>query len=339
MKRTAPALACAAIAAAVLAPGALASTAAIQNANRVSVSATGSEKNQIQVSFDSVLDLYTVVDAAGVTASGMTCTEVDPNTVTCPGAGIASLRVTASGGDDLVTVVRAGWPATIEADLEGGNGDDRISGAGAMDSANGGSGRDTVDGGPGADDVHGGNGIDAAFYGDRTTPLIITVGAKNDDDGNEVDTTGTSRDTVRGDIETVAGGSAADIIIGDGSSGETLFGGDGADVLFGGRGADTLLGFTGDDFLSGDNGDDVLRGSAGADRLLGGSDDDRLAAGPDNDLLRGGPDVDVMKGKGGIDVIQARDGFTDRKINCGPGPNGSEFAKRDRRLDPRAKSC
>ena len=46
-----------------------------------------------------------------------------------------------------------------------------------------------------------------------------------------------------------------------------------------------------------------------------------------------------MKGKGGIDVIQAKDGFTDRKINCGPGPNGAERAKRDKRLDPRAKSC
>ncbi len=81
----------------------------------------------------------------------------------------------------------------------------------------------------------------------------------------------------------------------------------------------------------------LLRGSAGADRLLGGSEDDRLAGGPDNDLLRGGEDVDAMKGKGGIDVIQAKDGFTDRKINCGPGPNAPEFAKRDKRLDPRAE--
>ena len=341
MKRTAPALSAALAAAALtatLASGALASTATIQNANRVNVSATGNEGNQIQVSYDSALDLYTVTDAAGVTASGMLCTQVDPNTVTCPGAGIASLRVTASGGDDSVTVVRAGWPATIEADLDGGAGDDQVSGAGAMDSAKGGSGKDVVDGGPGADDVRGGSGVDVGFYGDRTTPLIITVGVKNDNDGNEVDQTGTRRDTVRSDFETVLGGSANDIVIGDRSD-ETLFGGEGDDVLFGGRGKDTLLGFIGADFLSGDNGNDILRGSAGADRLLGGSEDDRLAGGPDNDLLRGGDDVDAMKGKGGIDVIQAKDGFTDRKINCGPGPNGSERAKRDKRLDPRAKSC
>ena len=341
MKRTAPALSAALAAAAltaILASGALASTATVQNANRVNVSATGNERNQIQVSYDSALDLYTVTDAAGVTVSGMTCTQVDANTVTCPGAGIASLRVTASGGDDTVAVVRAGWPATIEADLDGGAGDDRVSGAGAMDSAKGGSGKDVVDGGPGADDVRGGSGVDVGFYGDRTTPLIITVGVKNDNDGNEVDQTGTKRDTVRSDVETVLGGSANDIVIGDRSD-ETLFGGEGDDVLFGGRGKDILLGFIGADFLSGDNGNDILRGSAGADRLLGGSEDDRLAGGPDNDLLRGGEDVDAMKGKGGIDVIQAKDGFTDRKINCGPGPNGSEVAKRDRRLDPRAKSC
>jgi Ca2+-binding RTX toxin-like protein len=340
VKRIAPALSCAAVAtvALTLAQGALASTATIQNGNRVNVSGTGNEKNQIQVGYDSGLDLYTVTDAAGVTAGGV-CTQVDPTTVTCAGAGIATVRVTGSGGNDSIALVRSGWPATIEGDLEGGNGDDGVSGAAAMDSVNGGSGKDTVDGGPGADEVRGGSGIDAGFYGDRATPLIITVGAGNDNDGNELDQSGASRDTVRGDIETVVAGSAADIVIGDSSSNETLFGGLGDDSIFGGRGRDTLLGFLGNDFLSGDAGDDILRGSAGADRMLGGSDDDRLAGGPDGDLLRGGEDNDAMKGKGGIDVIQARDGSRDIKISCGPGPNGSEFAKRDRRLDPRPKSC
>ncbi len=338
VKRIAPALAAAAIGC-VLAPNAVASTASIQNTNRVNVSAGGNEKNQIQASFDSALDRYTITDAAGVTASGMACTEVDPNTVTCPGAAITNVRVTASGGNDLITIARSGWPATIETDLEGGSGDDRISGAGAMDDVNGGSGRDTLDGGPGADEVRGGSGVDVGAYGDRTTPLIITVGAGNENDGNEVDQTGANRDTVRGDIETVVAGSAADIVIGDSSSGETLFGGDGNDSIFGGRGRDTLLGFLGSDFLSGDAGDDTIRGSAGADRLLGGSEDDRLAGGPDGDLLRGGADNDAMKGKGGVDVIQAKDGSRDIKISCGPGPNRQEFAKRDKRLDPRPKGC
>jgi Ca2+-binding RTX toxin-like protein len=337
VKRIAPTLAIAALGC-VLAPSALASTASIQNTNRVNVSASGSERNQIVVSHDSGLDLYTITDAVGITPSGMTCTAVDPNTVTCPGAGITNVRVAASGGNDMITIDRPSWPAEIETDLDGGGGDDRVSAAGARDVARGGSGKDVVDGGVGADEVRGGNGIDVGYYGDRTTPLIITVGAGNDNDGNEVDQTGPDRDTVGGDIETVMAGSAADIVIGDGSSSETLFGGAGDDSLSGGRGRDTLIGFLGNDFLSGDDGDDTLIGAAGLDRLLGGDDDDRLAGGPDADLLRGGDHNDVMKGKGGIDVIQAKDGLTDRKISCGPGNNRAERVKRDR-WDPRAKSC
>ena len=333
-----PLLCSVALAAALCAPGAaLASTATIQNANRVNVSSSGNEKNQIAVAYNLALDLYTVTDGAGVTASG-TCAQVDPNTVTCPGAGIQSVRVTAAGGNDSVALTPAGWPATIEGDLDGGAGDDTVTGAGANDQTKGGTGKDLLDGGPGADEMRGGSGTDTATYAARTTRVIVTVGANNDNDGNESDQAATSRDTVHGDVETVLGGSAGDILIGD-KSDETLFGGDGPDSIQGGRGKDVVAGFLGDDFLSGDAGNDVLIGAAGNDRMLGGSEDDLLAGGPDNDLLRGGEDQDRMRGKGGIDVIQARDGFTDIKISCGPGPNGQEVAKRDRRLDPRAKSC
>ncbi|HEU4980936.1 MAG TPA: hypothetical protein VFT14_06935 [Solirubrobacterales bacterium] len=48
---------------------------------------------------------------------------------------------------------------------------------------------------------------------------------------------------------------------------------------------------------------------------------------------------DVIKGKSGVDRINAKDGVRDVRINCGPGPNGAESAKRDRRLDPPARSC
>jgi Ca2+-binding RTX toxin-like protein len=79
-------------------------------------------------------------------------------------------------------------------------------------------------------------------------------------------------------------------------------------------------------------------GSFGNDRLLGGPDGDRLIGGPDNDFIRGKKGSDAMAGKGGIDRIKARDGTRDVKISCGPGPNGREFATRDK-IDPRAKSC
>jgi Ca2+-binding RTX toxin-like protein len=330
-------LAATATAALALAPAAPASTATIQNGNRVLVNGPGNEKNQIAVWFTTPADTFHVFDPAGITASAL-CVQDSPSQVSCPGTGIASVRVTAGGGNDLVSIQPQGWPDTIEADVDGGGGDDGLWGATAADAINGGSGRDIIDGRGAADDMRGGTGTDSVYYGERTTRVIVTVGANNDNDGNELDQTGTSRDTVRGDIETVLGGLAGDILVGD-SSDETLFGGDGDDSIRGGRGKDLLAGFTGNDFLGGEDGNDTLRGAAGGDFLSGGDDSDRLAAGPDNDLLRGGPGVDAMKGKGGIDTIQARDGFTDLKISCGPGPNGPEGARRDRRLDPRAKSC
>jgi Ca2+-binding RTX toxin-like protein len=327
----------AAAALSALAPVALASTTSIQNANRVNVAGSGNERNQITVLYDAGLDLYTVVDAIGTTAGNL-CTQVDPATVTCPGAGIASVRVASGSGNDAISLARAGWPATVEGDLEGGSGDDRITGAGAADSLRGNSGRDVLDGGAGADDMRGGSKTDAVYYGDRTAGVTVTVGAGNDNDGNGHDLTGNSLDTVRGDIEIVLGGTAQDVLIGDRSD-ETLFGGAGDDAIFGGRGKDTLLGAEGGDFLHGEAGDDFLRGGFGPDRMFGGRDDDRLVGGPDGDRIVGGPGVDRMKGKGGIDVIKAKDRTRDRKINCGPGFNRREFAKRDRRKDPKPKSC
>lgn len=92
-------------------------------------------------------------------------------------------------------------------------------------------------------------------------------------------------------------------------------------------------------YFSGGDGRDTLRGAAGNDRLLGGPDGDRLAGGPNDDFQRGKKGSDVMNGKSGVDRINAKDGIRDIRISCGPGPNGAEGAKRDRRLDPRASSC
>ena len=194
MKRTVPALAPRRGSPpwpAALAPARPASTATIQSANRVNVSATGNERNQIQVAYDSALDLYTVTDAAGVTASGMACTQVDPNTVTCPGAGIASLQRHRLGrrrhgrahagrlaGDDrgrprrrLRRRPRLGRGR--DGRRQGRLGQGRRSTAGRARTTCAAAAASTP-----------------AIYGDRTTGLIVTVGVKNDNDGNELDQTG-----------------------------------------------------------------------------------------------------------------------------------------------------
>ncbi len=352
-------------------PGALASTVTVTGGNTVRVLESGNESNGIRVSYDAVLDLYTVEDTkAALTPSG-DCAVVDANTATCLGAGITRIDVDTADRDDTIAVApsvpstvtelldggpsndevrAAAGPGTLEGGsgndlvvgrgtVRGDSGNDTVVGSGEDDTIRGGSGRDFMDGGNGADDVGGGSGTDALLYGGgRANPVNVTVGSGSNNDGGPEDQSGARRDNVRGDVEAVGGTVADDVIVGDSSS-ETLIGGPGDDLLVGNRGADQLLGFEGDDLLSGGDGGDTARGSLGNDRLLGGPDGDRLAGGPGDDFLKGKGGSDVMKGKTGIDRIRARDGVRDIKISCGPGPNRLENAKRDRKLDPRAKSC
>ncbi len=357
----------------VAAPAAVASTVAVTGGNTVRVLESGNEVNRIAVSYDGGSDTYTVVDSAATLTPRAPCIAVDANTATCPGAGIT--RVTVETGDrgDTITMDDQTTPQTITQTLEGGSdndtvdgapvpggtlsggsGNDMVTGRGSLhgdggndnvvgspraDTLRGGSGRDGLDGGDGADDLFGGSSTDAVLYpAARVNPVTVTIGLGNGNDGGPEDQTGSIRDTVRGDVEIVAGTASSDVLIGDGT-GETLVGGPGNDLLVGLRGGDTLLGLEGDDLLSGGPGGDTLRGAFGNDRLLGGPDGDRLAGGPNDDFLRGKKGADVMKGKSGVDRIGAKDGARDVRINCGPGPNAAEGAKRDRRLDPPARSC
>lgn len=337
----------------MLAPEAFASGATVVGGNRIVVAGQGAENNRVQVIRDSGSGNYTIIDAAGVTGIG-TCANVNPTTVTCPGAGIRSIRVDAGNGNDLVALHVPTIPTNVRGNLNGGNGNDVLLGANADDDLDGGRSSDFLDGGGGADDLSGGRGRDTVTYANRTTPVGVTIGSGIGDDGNELDQSGARRDTVRASIEQVAGGAAGDTIIGDASR-ELLNGGPGDDLLIGGRGRDALFGKLGDDVLfgqggrdllsggpdddhlSGGRGSDLLRGKAGDDRLLGGADDDALIGGPGRDFLRGKKGVDAMFGKGGRDRINAKDGTRDRKINCGP-PRKREKVKRDRK-DPRPKNC
>jgi Ca2+-binding RTX toxin-like protein len=357
----------------LFAPGALASTVQVTGGNTVRVTETGNEVNRIGVSYAPGVDLYTVNDAAANLTPSGTCAAVDAHTATCPGAGITRISVDSGDRDDSIALDPVTIPSTVTEDLNGGSGNDSVHGAnspgtlrggsgndlvagrGALigdsgndalsgsplaDSLRGGNGRDLLDGGDGPDDIAGGGGSpDTLLYpAARLTPVNVTVGAGNGNDGGLEDQGSGKRDTVHGDIEAVVGTVAGDTLIGDNSS-EILSGMGGNDLLLGNGGNDLLGGFGGDDLMFGQSGHDTLRGSFGNDRLSGGSGDDRLAGGPDNDFLKGKRGSDVMKGKTGIDTIRAHDHTRDVKISCGPGLNSLESAKRDRHLDPRAKSC
>ena len=318
-------------------PAAHASTARIANGTRLDVTAPGNERNQVLVTLDAGAALYRVTDTAGIDGTGA-CSDINSTTVTCPAAGIGSISVNGGGGGDAITLDPATIPLTVEGDLRGGTGDDRIVGAGAADSLNGDGDDDLIEGGPGGDELRGGSGRDSVLYAGRSGGVSVTIGVGSDNDGGELDQTGAQRDTVRADVEVLVGSAAADVVVGDDSS-ETIVGGGGNDAIFGQRGDDRLLGELGDDRVSGGRGGDVLRGGAGADLAGGGPGDDLVAGGPGDDFLVGKSGFDVLLGKAGLDRLRARDGESDRAIKCGPGGAGREGAKRDKRLDPPPRSC
>jgi Ca2+-binding RTX toxin-like protein len=321
---------------------ALASTVTVNAANRLVIAGEGGERNSIAVSY-AAGDRYVIADGAGIKALG-TCDQVDARVASCPGAMVAAVTANAGAGADLIALDPATMPASTEGNLNGGTGRDSIFGGGAADAIDGDADHDFLDGRAGGDELRGGAGRDLASYALRSSPVAVTVGAGDGDDGGAEDVTGGGRDTVRGDVEQVVGGLGPDAIVGDGGD-DTLFGGDGDDSLDGRGGDDGLLGGTGNDLLLGDNGRDTVRGEDGDDRLRGGDRGDLLAGGPGDDVLKGERGVDAIKGKSGVDRLYARDGTRDARINCGTGSNRREKAKRDkgkrnkRHNDPNPQSC
>src|SRR3954454_2144891 len=360
---------CGALAAA---PSVQASTVTVTGGDTVRAAESGDETNSIRVAYDTGTDLSAVADDTATLTPTGACTMVDAHHATCLGTGIETVSVATDDRDDTIALDPGTIPSSITESLDGGPGTDRVTGANTpgtlrggsgndevtgrgtldggsgndhitgspmADTIRGSSGRDTIDAGDGADDIAGGSGTDTLFYPyNRPNGVNVTVGSGNFNDGGPEDQTGSRRDTVRGDIEELTGTLQNDVLVGD-QSGELLSGIPGDDLLIGNGGGDTLLGFAGNDLLIGGTGNDLGRGGLGLDRLLGKSGADRLTGDLGNDFLRGGTGPDVMKGKRGIDRINARDGSRDVKINCGPGGNRAEGAKRDRHLDPPPKSC
>jgi Ca2+-binding RTX toxin-like protein len=193
----------------------------------------------------------------------------------------------------------------------------------------------------------------------------ISVKAGSGDDKVKVSATPASSVTLEGEDgnDTLSGG--------DDAAGETLNAGKGNDLMLGGNGPDQFLGEQGFDAVSysdhttagvvatigtiaddgnaadgpptaRDNIDKNVEKAAGtslADLLIGSPNDDTLVGLAGNDRLKGRSGADIFKGKGGIDILLAKDGQADKKLNCGPGANSRERAKRDRGLDPKPASC
>ena len=197
--------------------------------------------------------------------------------------------------------------------INGGKGDDAMTGRGGNDTLIGWEGDDTIGGGDGNDTIDAGDGDDHVDGGSGNNNIKGGL-------GDDVISTGDGLDTLDGggDDDTLNGGSWAD----------ALTGGEGSDLLNGGSGSDTasylastagislaLDGFfaaAGDaafdtlisiERITGSNFADALRGNGGVNRLTGSGGNDTLEGMAGNDVLTGGTGLDTQTGGPGLDVF------------------------------------
>jgi len=272
------------------------------------------ERNAVTVRADSGRVVFH--DAAAEIVAGQGCTTPDAHTAMCsPRELIVIVDVEAGDGDDAVTSeVPAGGAApyidggpgddVLSGDenkgvIAGGEGDDVLRAGGDLDVLWGGDGRDRLEGGDGNDLLHGdaavpasdtldgGAGADTVHYSNHTEPVRVDLADEGPDGAS-------GEEDVLREVENVEGGLGSDELRGDAQDNEL----DGSpasqrrrvgDVVEGRDGDDSLQGGAGDDHLRGGSGTDALEGWGGHDRYLGGGGNDRLLLDFDN-LRRRTPD-------------------------------------------------
>lgn len=268
---------------------------------------------QLTLSFDDGDDDVRVVQLP----DGSLAVEVNGHQVELTDEQSLNVRIESGAGDDTITIDES---VARGVTVDGGIGDDTITGGSGDDTIIGGSGDDTIIGGDGADTIEAGFGADNVDGGagddtiDGGSGIDVLEGGLGDDTllggaGNDELTGGQGNDTLDG-------GSGADRLSGqwgddtiDGGSGDdTLVGGSGNDRLSGDQGADTIRGGLGDDHIRGGTGDDSLWGNAGDDTVIGNEGDDFISGSSGDDRLLGSDDDDTILGGDGEDIIYGGDG-------------------------------
>ena len=230
---------------------------------------------------------------------------------------LTSVVIEGGNGDDTITgtinftdVISGGDGDDVitvgagSATVDGGDGNDAITGGPASDVISGGDGNDTISGLAGADTIDAGNGHDEVDGGDELAgPGDRIIG-------------GHGHDTLRG-------GGGNDWINGN-SGNDEIYGGAGSDTMHGGSGSDLMQGGADDDTINGQGYDDTIQGNGGSDRINGhwghdyiDGDDDSGSATAGNDTLLGGAGRDTLLGNLGDDNLKGQGG-SDTLIG-GPG--------------------
>jgi Ca2+-binding RTX toxin-like protein len=185
--------------------------------------------------------------------------------------------------------------------IDGGAGNDTISGLGGPDLLVGGLGNDVLLGFDGNDSLDGGAGrdiLDGGLGNDLLRPDNGAIGNDIIDGGEGIDTldysTAAVTRGVRVDLSVTqiqaTRGAGADIILNVENVTGTAF-------------ADRLTGSAADNMLLGGFGEDQLNGRGGNDNLIAGTDDDQVNGGAGNDDISGGLGADELTGGAGFDAF------------------------------------
>ena len=208
-----------------------------------------------------------------ITASGVPWVYGTPGNDNIFGVANMINRIDGGAGNDTIT------GDSLNDELVGGTGNDNIYASAGNDTILGGDGIDTITGDAGNDNIDGGAGSDQLYGGA----------------GDDIIAAGDGNDTVTGDAgsDTITGGDGDDL----------LYAGAGNDNVDGGIGNDTLTGDAGDDMLSGGGGNDKIYAGAGVDILTGGDGLDQLYGDAGDDILSGGLGNDILDGGSGNDML------------------------------------
>ncbi len=277
------------------------------------------------------VSFYSLSATQGVVANLMT------QTISNDGYGNAETMVSVEGigdgtayadtfiGSDGANFILASIGDTVQAN--GGDDTFQLSGGPAL-----------IDGGAGIDTIQRFNGETGATLqidnnGDGLAQIITaTQGVNVDLRINRINNDGFGNIGTIQNVENVGGSTLNDVINGDNTVGNTLWGYEGNDTLAGNGGDDTLNGGAGNDTLSGGAGNDTAtyadetdamfvdlaagtarRGSAAAavedtlatiENLIGGAGNDTLTGNNAVNILDGGAGDDTIRGAGASDTIR-----------------------------------
>ncbi|MEP3845970.1 MAG: calcium-binding protein, partial [Paracoccaceae bacterium] len=192
--------------------------------------------------------------------------------------------------------------------VDGGAGQDQITGSANIDFVTAGNDDDVVFGGGGNDILSGDTGDDQIFGGVGNDAIIgdsFSQGVSVFFDSGAASNLGSDIQSLLNDLrdESVEGEFFVHL-----DNDDRIEGGDGNDLIGGGNGADTVFGDAGDDTIFGDEGKDRLIGGAGADVIDGGDDNDTIEGGAGGDFIDGGQGHDTIIGENGNDNLDGDSG-------------------------------